>query len=433
MATGLVAALAIVGALGIAAPPSLVIEVDAGAHDRRGTPVRLEVPKDPAQVLPFYKLEALDGGQLVPGELHAGLLTWALDVPLPAGSKRRYRLTRIPPPVDRRDLPPTVIGSPFGFDAAGSLFRISVEPDAIRMMLDGRAILDYHRAVAEPPGGIDPLYRRSGFIHPIATRSGLVVTDDFPPDHPHQHGLFFAWVDTTFRGRKVDFWNQHNRTGRVRHGDGETFSGGPISGDFHAWLVHEALNTPGGPASVLKETWGVTAYSLSGAVVLDFESKQECAGPEPLKINKYHYGGLGFRGNRQWYDPGAKGDDPPDPARSGRVEFLTGEGKHRPDGNHTRPRWVDLSGEVDGRVGGIAILDHPGNFRYPQPVRLHPNKPYFSFAPAVLGDFEIVPGKPYISRYRLVVHDGRPDPALIERLRDDYADPPRARIVPEGG
>ena len=32
-------------------------------------------------------------------------------------------------------------------------------------------------------------------------------------------------------------------------------------------------------------------------------SRQSCAGPEPLTLNKSHYGGLGLRGNRRWFDP----------------------------------------------------------------------------------------------------------------------------------
>ena len=74
------------------------------------------------------------------------------------------------------------------------------------------------------------------------------------------------------------------------------------------------------------------------------------------------------------------------------------------------------------------MLDHPANFRSPQPVRLHPNKPYFCFAPMVPGAFEIAPGRPYVSRYRLVLHDGRPDPAA-GRAQRDYARTALARTV----
>ena len=427
---GLLAALAMIGVPAAAA--DVVIEVDAGKHDRIDTPIRLEIPKDPSETFPFYTLEALDTRKLVPGQTGSGELVWKLEAPLAAGSKRRYRLKKIPAPDTRQDRPPTVIGGPLAFKAAGNHFKFAGHPDVIPLDLDGRTIFAYHKAIVEPPAGIDPLYRRSGFIHPLATRSGLVVTDDFPPDHAHQHGLFFAWVNTTFDGRKVDFWNQHTKTGRVGNDPNDpdpTFVGGPIAADFHATLRHEDTTAPGGPAPVLTERWAFQFYDIAGSVVIDLVSEQQCAGTKPLKLNKHIYGGLGYRGNRQWLDPMAKGDEPPDPARSGHSDFTTAEGKHRRDGNHTRPRWADLSGEVDGKVGGLTILDHPANFRFPQPVRLHPNKPYLSFAPEVLGEFEIVPGRKYVSRYRLIVHDGRPDLALIERLWNDYAEPPRVRIA----
>ena len=429
---GLVAALAMIG---VPARADVVIEVDAGKHDRLDTPIRVEIPKGSGGVSFYYNLESLETRKLVAGETSSGELSWNLEAPLPAGSKRRYRVRKIPAPDTRQDQPPTVVHDPFVFKTTGSHSEFADHPDVIPLKLDGRTIFAYHKAVAEPPAGIDPLYRRSGFIHPLATRSGVVVTDDFPPEHAHQHGLFFAWVNTTFDGRKVDFWNQHTKTGRVGNDPsdpGPTFVGGPVAAEFHAALRHEDTTAPGGPVPVLLEAWAIHAYDVPGCVVIDLESEQQCAGMKPLTINKNIYGGLGYRGNRQWLDPMAKGEEPPDPARSGHSDFTTGEGKHRLDGNHTRPRWVDLSGEVDGKVGGLTILDHPGNFRFPQPVRLHPNKPYLSFAPEVLGEFEIVPGQKYVSRYRLIVHDGRPDLALIERLWGDYADPPRARIVPEG-
>jgi hypothetical protein len=140
---------------------------------------------------------------------------------------------------------------------------------------------------------------------------------------------------------------------------------------------------------------------------------------------------MGLRGHRDWFDPSVKGNNPPDPARSGKSDFLTSEGKNRATGNHTRPNWVDLAGEVSGQPAGVALLDHPANFGFPQPVRLHPNKPYFCFAPMVLDRFEIVPGQEYVSHYRFVVHDGMPDVRELERRWHDYAEPPAVRMVSE--
>jgi hypothetical protein len=61
-------------------------------------------------------------------------------------------------------------------------------------------------------------------------------------------------------------------------------------------------------------------------------------------------------------------------------------------------------------------------------MRIHPTEPFFCFAPSQLGRWEIVPNTPYVSRYRFVAFDGPPDPAMIERLWKDFADPPRVSV-----
>ena len=81
-----------------------------------------------------------------------------------------------------------------------------------------KPVLKYQHAVKEAPEGIEPVYRRSGYIHPVFTPSGRVITDDFPPDEPHQHGIFFAWVNTTVAGHNVNFWDP-----KARHGTSRTF------------------------------------------------------------------------------------------------------------------------------------------------------------------------------------------------------------------
>ncbi|MGE3819772.1 MAG: PmoA family protein, partial [Isosphaeraceae bacterium] len=312
-----------------------------------------------------------------------------------------------------------------------SEIKIVEKQGRVTAQVGGKEVWTYQRANALHPAGIDPVYRRSGFLHPLRTPSGRVVTNDFAPDHPHQHGVFFAWTNTAFRGKAMNFWDQLQKTARVEslpefRAPTEERSAPSVS----FALRHEDITAgEDRPATVLNERWVVTTYPRRSPYLVDLESIQVTASDDPLVINKYHYGGLGVRGNGVWSDPEAKGEDPPDPSRCGESEFLTSEGKTRADGNHTRPRWVDIHGEVDGAFAGLAVLQHPSNFRFPQPVRLHPNMPYFSVAPAVLGGFKIEPGTPYRSRYRLVIHDGKPDPRELDRLWNDYAEPPTVRVV----
>jgi hypothetical protein len=402
-------------ALGAAAEAKgAVVEVAAGPYARNGVPVTFPLP-DALRAGRSFSMEILDTRQPVPVMLLPGdppSLVWIDRQPLAAGAKRRYRLE-----------PNTTPGS------TSETARVINDGKALEVKVGDRPVLTYHEAIVESPKGIDSIFRKSGQIHPLLTPFGLSVTDDFPPDHAHQHGLFFAWVNTTFEGNHVDFWNQKDRSGQVTHAETLGTLSGPVFGQFVVRLRHADTTGPGTPVPVLDEVWTVRVYNLADASLVDLESRQTCAGSKPLKINKYHYGGLGLRGNRQWFDPTAKGNDPPDPSKSGASDFLTSEGKTRRDGNHTRPRWVDLSGRIDGKLAGVAILDHPGNFRFPQPVRLHPNKPYFCFAPMVLGEFSIEPGQTYVSRYRILAHDGPAETAAIEHAWHDYAEPPSVQII----
>jgi hypothetical protein len=256
------------------------------------------------------------------------------------------------------------------------------------------------------------------YIHPLLSPSGRTITDDFNPDHAHEHGVMFAWRKSTFEGRGADCWDQKSGQGRVEHVRIEAAVGGPVFGACVARLRHVSLTVPDAPKPMLDETWHVRVHNPSGQFFLfDLESTQTCAGQSPFTVEQYLYGAMAIRGARAWSQ-----------SRPGQFDFLTSEGRTRKDGDQSRPRWVDFSGPIDGRPAGVLVMDHPDNFRFPQPVRLHPSLPYFCFTPASLGAFAIEPGQPYVSRYRFVVHDGTLERETIERLWADYATPPKVEI-----
>lgn len=294
--------------------------------------------------------------------------------------------------------------------------------DTIVVKLGNKPVLQYNKTTRESPEGIDPVYRRGGHIHPVYTPDGKELTGDFPADHPHQHGLFSAWRMVEFEGRKISFWDQLSQTGRVSHAKVISTDDGTASGKFVVELLLEDLTAPTGPKPVLRETWTVEVFNRGNdTFVFDIKTEQRCAGPSPVTIPKYHYGGMAIRGNDQWYSDQSQAaysewekklktapDTPRPPLDVMRHDFLTSEGRHQYDGNHTRPNWVDLYGPIDSDTAGIAILCHPDNFRAPQHVRLHPSKPYFCFSPMVDEAFEITPANPFVSKYRFVVHSGEP-------------------------
>lgn len=316
-----------------------------------------------------------------------------------------------------------------------SSLRCAEDADRLTIRSDGKPVLVYHKSFQEPPAGMDAVYRRNGYIHPIRTPSGRAVTGDFAADHPHQHGLFFAFVSTTLNGESVDFWNQRAETGRVVHGEVISIRNDKKEVGFTVTQLHQALVSEDAPSDVLHETWTITACpTQDGATVFDLRSELRCVDPDGLKINEYRYGGLAIRGADSLFRQSAPkivraweralqedaASPPPGVDQIG-FGFLTSNGKGRHDGNHTRAQWVDLYGVVDGRPAGVTVLSHPSNFRAPQPVRLHPQKPYFCFAPMVAGAFELGWKEALVSRYRVIAHDGFPNVEALEAQYREYA------------
>ncbi len=153
---------------------------------------------------------------------------------------------------------------------------------------------------------------------------------------------------------------------------------------------------------MLDETWDVVVSTSEGTgtapprTLIDFTMTHTAATDAALKLPKYHYGGLGFRGHWDWNGKDA-------------WRILTSEGEtDRIKANETRGRWCWNGGLVGDKLAGVTILCAPENFRAPQPMRVNPDQPFFCYAPQQLGEMEIAPGKPYTARYRIIAADGQP-------------------------
>ncbi|TVQ10463.1 MAG: hypothetical protein EA364_12385 [Balneolaceae bacterium] len=297
---------------------------------------------------------------------------------------------------------------------------VSIQMDSAVLTLstEAGAVLSYYHGYNDPPAELDERYRRGGYIHPLYSPSGQVLTNHLNPDqHPHHAGIWSAWTNTIFEGRTPDFWNLHQNSGRVDVDSLLHFWDGPVTGGLIS--RHKFIDLSGEePVVALNELWEVRVYLPSpehDIHIFDLTVTQTANIEQPLKLPEYRYGGIGFRGHSDWDDPDA-------------CYFLTSDGQGR-DGHGTRARWAHMGGYAQGQLAGFAILGHPSNFRFPQPVRIHPSEPFFNFAPTQLGDMEIVPGVPHVTKLRIVTHDGKPDSSLIDRYWHDFAYPPGVSII----
>ena len=296
--------------------------------------------------------------------------------------------------------------------AWASDIQVSEEGAVLRITADGKPLCDYQMEAGAVPEGVSEIFKHGAHLHPIYTPSGKVVTGNHPPDHRWHRGVWMAWTKTEFAGGHPDFWNMGKEPGapgaEVKFVKLTEKNAGSGFKSEHVFLDESS----GTAKEVLKETWEVTATQVSAggrvANVIDLTSTQTCATSEALKLPKYHYGGLGVRGNALW--------DPVD-----QVTMLTSEGHDRVKGDSTKGRWVYMGGKVEGADAGLVVLIHPSNFRFPQPLRLNPKNPQLCVAPSQDGDWSIEPGKPYVSKYRLLAVDGAADAEWIEAQWRAYA------------
>jgi len=384
--------------LGQALAADYSIRVDAGQHDRLDTPVSFKLPGS-SEVQ--WQLIGSDSKALPIQSDDRGLGTFILPK-LAAFQTAVYTLSD----TGKKEHAPAV--------------NVARQGSRLHFSIGSRTVMHYQAEKSKlPRADLDPIYRRGGYLHPVVTPGGTVITDDYPHNHKHHHGIWFPWTNTVFEGRKPDFWNMGKGTGTVEFTGLQAQWSGPVYAGFAS--SHQFVDLIAKPKKVaLKETWRVQVYAVGQGelayYLFELESVQRCASQSKLHFPQYRYGGLGFRGHGEW---------------DGKENcfFLTSNGESdRIKGHATRARWCHVGGKTGGKLAGIGVLCHPSNFRFPQPMRIHPAEPFFNFAPSQAGEWEIKSGEDYVSRYRFVVMDGEPDATLLDRLWNDYAHPPRVEI-----
>jgi len=288
-------------------------------------------------------------------------------------------------------------------------------------------ILHYQKAVMYPPAGIDTAYKRSGFIHPMMTPSGNVLTRINAPDHYHHVGIWNPWTRVKIRDHVTDFWNLYEKQGTVRFAGINSIVNGNVYGGFSVKQDHIDFQGDKPEELAINEIWEVRAWNtepVAGlkAYLVDLTTFLSVGGKSPIIFEAYRYGGgIGIRANEEWTKDNST--------------VLTSEGKTRKDADGTRARWTDLNGAFKNNGNsGITFFSHPDNREHPEPMRVWPENQngrgdvYFEFCPIRHKAWTLDPGSLYRLKYRMLVYDGKIDKATADRLWNDFAYPPVVRI-----
>ncbi len=272
-------------------------------------------------------------------------------------------------------------------------------------------VLSYVHQETMPPEGIDPLYKRSAYIHPLWSPGGEPLTRIQPPDHYHHYGIWNPWTRTHFEDYKVDFWNLADEQGTVRFAEYlDTYEESRKTG-FRVRHEHIYYKKDGSEGVGIDEVWDVSVIDTDEHVyMVDLSTTLNTPLAEGITLEAYRYGGgLGFRATEKW------GTD--------NSTVLTSGGKTRVDADGTGARWVIIEGESSVPEGrsGILFLSHPANRSHPEPMRMWPpdsqegkENVFFEFCPIRHQEWILEPNRDYTLNYRMVVFDGAMSPETAE-------------------
>lgn len=296
------------------------------------------------------------------------------------------------------------------------------EEGNLQLSAADQPLLSYRYEMTYPPKGVDSLYKKSGYIHPILTPKGDTLTRIQPPDHYHHYGLWGPWTHTRIDTMRVDFWNLGEGMGTVLFKEFKNTASGEVFASFTAAQEHIDFKTQEDPQVAINEDLSVKLWDLQrpDRYMFDYSSSFSSPLADGILFEAYRYGGgIGLRFNERW-----KADN---------CSVLTSEGHDRLTADGTNARWCIVSGESsDGKgTNGILFMSHPDNRMHPEPMRIWPvdanggrGDMFFEFCPIRHEEWQIEPDKEYQLNYRMVVFEGKLDAEEAEAYWQAFANPP---------
>lgn len=270
------------------------------------------------------------------------------------------------------------------------------------------------------------------FLHPIIGPYGAPVTRGYPMrtdvpgenhDHPHHKSFWVAWGDVN----GTDNWSENPKghaTQVVRNVT--TCEGGPCSGRIAClvdWVSEKGVK-------VLEETrelvvWNMPASGRAIDLTVSFRATEG-----PVRFGDTKEGGICSLRVASSMDASGAGTI---------VNSYGGINEAETWGK--RAHWCDYCGPVNGHTVGLAIFDHPANFRYPtywhvRNYGLMTANPFglshFLNDKAADGSHQLEAGASLTFRYRVYCHAGTTAEGQTAGRYHDFINPPQVAVAVAG-
>lgn len=281
--------------------------------------------------------------------------------------------------------------------------------DEVEIFTNGELVTAYRYSDAPKP-----------YFYPLIGPTGKPVTRHFPmkkdvpgerTDHPHHRSMWFTFGDVN----GVDFWSEGARCGRIEHRSYEAIE----SGTVFARVVARCEWVGSDGKRLLEDTRELIVYCVEGMRLMDFNITL-MAKDEDVKFGDTKEGMFGLRVACSMQVDGGGG------------HIVNSRGDENANAWGKRAEWCDYYGRVDGDVVGIAIFDHPQNFRHPtywhvRTYGLFAANPFGvrSFSGSGDGSYVLRKGSSITFRYRIYIHKGDPKVADVALAYLAYAEPPQ--------
>lgn len=268
--------------------------------------------------------------------------------------------------------------------SAGDRFTIQELGGGRLMVLENdKPYLAYNFGTQLAPGAPQDR-KRCCYIYPVYTPAGTSVTDDFPKDHYHHRGIFWAWPEIETASGIYDLWTLKGAEHR-----------------FKKWLEQESGET--GASLTVENGWFIQGKEValenvhiaihpSTPTQREFSVVLTITPSEPLTIrgsqeNSKGYGGLSAR-----FAP-----------RQNTI-LRTDTGVLEGDEDHGRHEWAELEASYSGKRAVLRITGEGSNPGAPYEWCLRRYGFIGANFPGVSG-LHLPPLKPLILRFRITLRD----------------------------
>lgn len=250
-------------------------------------------------------------------------------------------------------------------------------------------------------------FERCNYIHPLWATDGTVLTEDFPADHLHHRGIFWAWHQVWIDGQRIgDPWEIKNFEQEVTNIEIEKGKKGAgilkteVNWKSDLWQKNDRK------VPYLREKTKITINpEIKNYRRIDVEI-QLLALAENLKIG----GSEDVKGYSGFSVRMVLPED---------VTFLGPEGVVEPMNEAVQsPGYVNVIGSLleNGKKGGVVMVDYPENPGYPQNWILRKKNSMQNVAWPGNTTVSISTEKPLILSYSLIIYSGDLSTAKIKKI-----------------